>query len=262
MPLDHGTYNIPTDSIPSPFVCRTGQVDNTLCAEPFTQQMLLFEEFGLESLPLDPGAPLAPGVCLDNAGTLRPCSFPTPDGGSFTSGPPPDDLEAFLAVPGIGPYPTRQANTDNALLSFPTNPWETVIENFLGRGLAAPPAEGRPPGEAFAHQRWNEFYPQEFFKTAMAGARVNHGFRDAKQRHGYTVGNSAPDPTPYPARTTTGSITGSTGPMITLAYLKDPRPASRSGSTRSCPSRIRSPSGPSTGRSRPSCSWRATGSRC
>jgi FtsP/CotA-like multicopper oxidase with cupredoxin domain len=34
--------------------------------------------------------------------------------------------------------------------------------------------------------------PQAFFKTAQAGARVNGGFRDAKQLHGYSVGEFAP----------------------------------------------------------------------
>ena len=155
-----GDYNIPTNSRPSPL----------FGAVPFTQQMLLFEEFGLEA--------------LDNTAPPQTLTFPLPT--DHQSGPVPTALEAFLAQPGIEPYPTREANTTDL------NPWKPSIQTFLNRPVVAPPAEGRPPGEAYAHQRWNEFYPQEFFITAMAGARVNGGFRDAKQRHGYSAGEFGP----------------------------------------------------------------------
>ncbi len=72
------------------------------------------------------------------------------------------------------------------------NPWKADIEAFLGRPLKAPPAEGRPPGEGWSHQRWNEFLPRVFFKTAQAGARVNGGFRDSMQLHNYSVGEFGP----------------------------------------------------------------------
>ena len=152
----NGAFNIPTNSQPSPMYG----------AQPFTQQMLLFEEFGPE--PLDFNAALPPNP------------FPQPTDNQ--SGPAGTALEAFLAQSGIGPIPTRLSN------NVDLNPWKSAIESFINRPLAAPPAEGRPPGEAWAHQRWNEFKPQAFFKTAQAGARTNGGFRDAKQRHGYSVG--------------------------------------------------------------------------
>lgn len=147
--------NIPTNSKPSP----------TFGALPFTQQLLLFEEFGLEKL--DPAAPAPSG------------SLP-----SLSAGP--DALESFLAQTGIAPYPSQYANTTD------NNPWQAEIEKFLGRALDHPPAEGRPPGQGFSHQRWNEFYPQAFFKTAQAGARTNGGFRDSRQLHGYRVGEFGP----------------------------------------------------------------------
>src|SRR6185369_9494414 len=143
--------NVPTNGFPSPL----------FGAQSFTQQLLLFEEFGRE--PLDVNAP-APAD-----------SFPIP-----TAGPAPEqepmvaasapagvNLEAFLAREGIAPFPTQFSNT--AAL----NPWKAEIEGFLGRQLKHPPADGRPPGRGWAHQRWNEFFPQVFFKTAQAGARVN-----------------------------------------------------------------------------------------
>lgn len=46
--------------------------------------------------------------------------------------------------------------------------------------------------EAEAHQRWTEFYPQVYFKTAQAGARVNGGFRDGRQLHRFQVGEFGP----------------------------------------------------------------------
>jgi manganese oxidase len=148
-------FDVPTGSRPSPL----------FGAQPFTQRMLLFEEFGQEKLdPTTP--PPANSLPLLSAG--------------------PEALEAFLAQPGIAPYPTEFANTRDL------NPWKAAIESFLGRPLTNPPAEGRPPGQGFAHQRWNEFYPQTFFKTMMTGARMNGGLRDSKQRHGYSVGEFGP----------------------------------------------------------------------
>src|SRR6185369_948496 len=102
------------------------------------------------------------------------------------SGPAGAALDAFLGQKGISPFPTQFANTSDL------NPWKMEIAHFIGRPLLAPPAEGRPPGEGYAHQRWNEFQPQVFFKTVQAGSRANGGLRDARQMHGYQVGKFAP----------------------------------------------------------------------
>ncbi len=166
-----GSFNIPTNSKPSPM----------FGAQSFVQQMLLFEEFGPE--PLNPNGP-APSR-----------SFPAPSAGSLpeqtpgtTAGSAPAGaaLEAFLAQQGVAPYPTEYANTADL------NPWKSQIESFLGRPLVNPPAEGRPAGSGWSHQRWNEFYPTVYFKTAQAGARVNGGFRDSHQMHKYQVGEFGP----------------------------------------------------------------------
>lgn len=168
---DLTSSEVPTNSKPSPL----------FGAQSFTQQMLLFEEFGMGNL--DPTVP---------PGTL---SFPLP-----TTGPAPEQdplsvarsapsgeaLDSFLAQPGIYPYPTEFANT------LDENPWKQQIGQFLGRPLDTPPAEGRPPGRGWAHQRWNEFYPQGYYKTVQTGARINSGLRNAWQRHGYQVGEFAP----------------------------------------------------------------------
>lgn len=165
-----GKFKVPTGGPPSPL----------FGAEPFTQQILRFEEFGMEPLPTTatPGNPFP--VPTTGAG-------PEQDSDEVAaSGPSGEALEAFLDQPGLNVLPTEFAN------DIDENPWKQQVEDFLGRALDTPPAEGRPPGRAWAHQRWNEFFPQVFFKTAQAGARVNGGFRDSKQLHGYDSGEFAP----------------------------------------------------------------------
>jgi len=163
--------NVPTGGKPSPL----------FGAKSFEQQMLLFEEFGTE--PLSAGIPAPTG------------SFPLPTAGpapeqdpvnAAMSGPAGAALDAFLAQKGIAPFPTQFANT------MDENPWKPEVAAFLGRPLHSPPAEGRPPGEGWAHQRWNEFLPQVFFKTAQAGSRTSGGLRNSSQMHGYRVGEFAP----------------------------------------------------------------------
>ncbi|MCI1041404.1 copper oxidase, partial [Pseudomonas putida] len=161
----------PTNGKPSPL----------FGAQPFTQQLLLFEEFGPEKL--DPTLP-------------RPdLGFPVPTLGAAPaqdpnvvarSGPNGTALEAFLKQPGLYPFPTQYSNV------LDRNPWKAQIEMFLNRQPVGSPAEGRPPGKGWSHQRWNEFYPQAAFKTAQAGARINLGLRDRKQLHNYAVGEFAP----------------------------------------------------------------------
>ena len=146
-------------------------------AVPFEQQMLRFEEFG--TVPLGPAASVTPGA-----------PFPAPPDAS--SGPAAGALDGFLsqyispteALPS--PYPRREANTEDL------NPWQTEIEAFLGRALLTPPAEGRPPGEGWSHQRYQEFFPKVYFNTAQAGARTNTGLRDGSQSHQYSMGEFRP----------------------------------------------------------------------
>ncbi|HSR50551.1 MAG TPA: multicopper oxidase domain-containing protein [Acidobacteriota bacterium] len=163
-------FDIPTGGPPSPL----------FGAGEFEQKMLRFEEFGPEPLASAPPAAV---------------SFPSPTTGSAPEQDPFDvsasvpssaAIEAFLADPGITPFPAQFSNTTDE------NPWRPEIEDFLGRALDTPPAEGRPPGKGWSHQRWNEFNPEIFFKTDLGGARTNGGFRDSHQMHGYAVGEFAP----------------------------------------------------------------------
>src|SRR6185369_407946 len=127
--------NVPTNGFPSPL----------FGAQSFTQQLLLFEEFGREPLDANTPAP-ADTFPIPTAGPA-----PEQDPMVAASAPAGVTLEAFLAQPGIAPFPTQYSNT------YDQNPWKAEIEAFLGRSLRAPPADGRPPGKGWAHQRWNEF---------------------------------------------------------------------------------------------------------
>ena len=159
---DNGKFDVPTNGAPSPL----------FGAAPFSQQMLRFEEFGTESLNLQ--------------NLKRPHKWePLPAPADAQSSPVGTDLENFLTQ-GIWPKPTKFANDSQK------NLWESQIESYLGRNLVHPSAEGRPSGEGWSHQRWDEFKPVTYFKTAMAGARTNGGFRDSKQNHDYSQGEFGP----------------------------------------------------------------------
>ncbi|WP_166367152.1 Ig-like domain-containing protein [Pseudomonas akapageensis] len=171
-PLQQTSFNFPTNGKPSPL----------FGAEPYTQQILLFEEFGPEKL--DPQTP--PGEMTFPVPTLG--QAPGQDPNSIArSGPSGTALEAFLRQPGLTPFPTQYSNV------LDRNPWKAQIEMFLNRAPVGSPAEGRPGGKGWSHQRWNEFYPQAAFKTVQAGARLNLGLRDNKQMHGYTKGEFGPN---------------------------------------------------------------------
>lgn len=166
------SFNIPSAGKPSPL----------FGAAPYSQKMLLFQEFGPESLAASSNGATLP---LPVAGS-NPAD-PEKSGTATQSAPDALALENFLAWPGLYPFPTRLANTTDG------NPWWSLICPFLGRSdcRVAGPIEGRPGGEGWAHQRWEEFYPAVAFKTALAGSRINLGFRDARQRHGYNRGEFA-----------------------------------------------------------------------
>lgn len=156
---DSGGLDVPTGATASPL----------FGAQPFVQQLLRFEEFGLRPLP----SSTSPGAL----------TFPLPP--NAESGPDGVALDTFLGQ-AIYPYPTRLANT------LDENPWKAAIEAFLGRALDTPPAEGRPPGEEWAHQRYQEFEPEVYFTVAHAEARANRGARDSYQLHGYSAGEFGP----------------------------------------------------------------------
>jgi len=139
-------------------------------ALPYTQKMLMFEEFGPQPLPASAAAHVLPDP--------KGCNGPTTPT-AYTNA-----LDRFLSE-ALFPAPQEQANTASP------NPWAGTIGGCLGRPVTGE-LEGRPPGPDFGHQRWSEFLPQVYFQTAQAGARPNGGIRDALQLHGYQFGEFGP----------------------------------------------------------------------
>jgi FtsP/CotA-like multicopper oxidase with cupredoxin domain len=161
-----GISDIPSGGTPTP----------TFGALPFEQMMIRFEEFGTDPMP--------------TAAAAGWTALPQPQ--DDESGPAGPALDAFLGQPGVSPFPTNLANIADA------NPWNSKIETFLGRPLISVaggtpgPADGRPAGADWAHQYWDVLPAQRYFKTTVSPARVNNGFRDLRQRHGYANGEFAP----------------------------------------------------------------------
>lgn len=185
-------FNIPTEvaippslvpvPIPSP-LCINGS-----CATPFTAKLLMFEEFGLKNL----------------SSSSSTAVLPTPTG--CQNGPDGQALDNFLKE-DLNSVPTRKSDmTDAGVAILSPNPWDLKVKGCLGFAADMPTsADGRPDGEWFAHQRWDEFPAQSYFKAAMTGARVNGGLRDKKQLHEYKVGEFAPGGLYYlPGGTTAG----------------------------------------------------------
>jgi FtsP/CotA-like multicopper oxidase with cupredoxin domain len=156
-----GVFNIPTNGPPSPMYGAVG----------FTQKMLRFEEFGTEKLKFKENEPKH----------WKPLPKPL-DAQSTPNGA---ELDEFLAG-RIWPNPAKYANDKSE------NPWKEQIEYFMGRELNTPPAEGRPPGLGWSHQRWDEFKPKRYFQSATSGSRINGGLRDTKQTHKYKEGEFGP----------------------------------------------------------------------
>lgn len=163
----YAKYDIPTGANPSPLFNAT----------PFSQKMLMFEEFGPQQMPTDySSAHYMP----DYGGCTGPSAADAVNPTSLWN----SELDNFLSQP-LYPAPQEQANT-----ALP-NPWSATISGCIGRQMTGV-IEGRAPGVNFAHQRWAEFTPQVYFQTAQAGARPNGGFRDALQLHHYSVGEFGP----------------------------------------------------------------------
>lgn len=159
-----GGFNIPTGAPPSPI-----PVD----AAPFAEDMLLFEEFGNQSIPS-----VACAGCT-----------PMPAVQSCKLAPATQDIDKFLSQAIAGPgtmMPEKYADRTQQ------NPWLASVRSCVSDTITTSPADGRPSGEWFSHQRWNEFQPKFYFQSAQTGARPNSGFRDNWQRHKFAIGEFGP----------------------------------------------------------------------
>jgi FtsP/CotA-like multicopper oxidase with cupredoxin domain len=174
-------FNIPTDMTASPLTIN-GQT-----ASAFTAKVILFEEFGLKDYHYSES-------CDPNSS--RPCKMPPPQGDANDPAmafcqnmPAGDQLDDFLKE---DLYPAPYYAADDSASSL-VNAWDTKIRQCVGLAETDRTyAEGRPAGEWFAHQRYDEFPSQAYFQTAMTGSRINGGLRDRMQRHDYNKGEFAP----------------------------------------------------------------------
>jgi hypothetical protein len=57
-----------------------------------------------------------------------------------------------------------------------TPPTGTTKADFTNTITGPGPMEGRPPGEIFAHQRWDEFFPKEGYVFTLGQAAANQCF--------------------------------------------------------------------------------------
>ena len=152
-------YDIPTGASPSPLFGAT----------PFSQKVMMFEEFGMRPMPK------APSTSSTTFGTPSSC----------TQGPTGSKVDKMIKQV-LWPLPTRWARTDMP------SPWAAKIGECIGTTLKTSAIEGRPPGELYSFQRYEEFMPKVYFSSVQAGSRVNTGARDQWQRHQYTKGEFGP----------------------------------------------------------------------
>jgi manganese oxidase len=166
----HAGINVPTDMTASP-LCIGGK-----CASEFTTKMLMFEEFGLKHLS-------------DSSQDDPPLTSKLPGVANCQSMPDGTELDAFLSE-DIHPMPNRAVDEN---VGSPLNAWDAKIrECGLLSDVQRSYGEGRPSGEWFAHQRWEEFPARSYFQSAMTGARDNGGLRDKYQLHNYDKGEFGP----------------------------------------------------------------------
>jgi manganese oxidase len=176
----HAGFNIPTDMPPSPT-----RINNAPEANPFTAKMVMFEEFGLKNYESE-------STCDPS---VRPCKLPPPQGNNNDPAkaycqnlPAGEQMDRFLKE---DLYPSPNWAADESATA-PENAWDTKIRQCIGLAdTDRTYAEGRPAGEWFSHQRYDEFPSQAYFQTAITGARTNGGLRDKKQLHNYQIGEFA-----------------------------------------------------------------------
>lgn len=187
-------FNIPTESgvtppTPSPLCIPA---TSKTCATEFTAKMLMFEEFGTKDI-----TPVTPT-------TLSTKTLPSPvDCLGTTNG---TDLDTFLNE-DLNSIPQRAVDETKV------SPWSAKISECLASPVSSV-AEGRPPGEWFAHQRFTEFATKRYFQSAQAGARNNGGLRNKYQMHGYKTGEFGPNGLYYMVGT--DGLPGTTGLQIKM----------------------------------------------
>lgn len=146
---------------------------------PFSTPVVLFEEFGLQDFKNeeDTSKDTLPRP-FDQSSNQVDCS------GNIDNG----SLDSLIKHSKLYPLPGEFSHNEkdaNGKFVY-ANPWAEDIKTCIPSTASMDmPMDGRPDGEDFKHQRWNEFSPQKFFQSVQAGARTSGGARDKLQSHGY-----------------------------------------------------------------------------
>src|SRR5262245_22314723 len=145
----------------------------------FTMTGALALKNGLSPFARSAFAAIPTGTPRSPLGTARKFTVPLPRLAVQTpfpltqTGTGPDAVANFPAALGERPAKRPSYHTDFTAFpggnSNPNNPFKNPI---TGRG----PVEGRPPGEVFAHQRWNEFFPKVGYIMSIAQIAPNTKF--------------------------------------------------------------------------------------
>jgi len=142
----------------------------------FTSSWLLAWRNGL--------SPLAPSAFADGVPTGTPRS-PLFGAQKFSQRMPRLDLRRPVPLTrnstGDAVFPANSGEPNAKRLSYHTDfsaSGGTLFKNpITGRG----PMEGRPPGEAFAHQRWDEFFPKVGYVMSLGQITPNSRFHPSFQ---------------------------------------------------------------------------------
>jgi FtsP/CotA-like multicopper oxidase with cupredoxin domain len=119
--------------------------------------------------------------------------FTTPMPRLATQQPIPLVMNQF----GHAEFPANMNERPARRLSYHTDftnldPQDPARADFVNPITGRGPIEGRPPGEVFAHQRWDEFFPQVGYVMSLGqaapGTRFHPGFPDQNPNSVWTWG--------------------------------------------------------------------------
>src|SRR5215468_2453365 len=88
----------------------------------------------------------------------------------ITKAPRNGETDAMFGGEFAGERPARRLSYHTDFSADTANP--AFINPITGRG----PIEGRPPGEVFAHQRWDEFFPKVGYVFSLSQVAPNTRF--------------------------------------------------------------------------------------
>src|SRR5215813_9249321 len=138
----------------------------------FTAAGFIAWKNGLSPFARSSFAAVPTGVPRSPLGTATKFSQPMPRLALQTPVPIVKDQFGNAKFTGAfaGERPAKRLSYHTDFSAHPTDP--QFINPITGRG----PIEGRPPGEVFAHQRWDEFFPEVGYVLTLGQVAPNTKF--------------------------------------------------------------------------------------